>query len=216
MKGRLDAIYWRLHTYYLRNEREDALRFLKLFEDEDKKTPKVFDIDEIHRGRFKKIKEGILNGSFSRLYGSGTSVSNLDFSYINSEKSGKEKDFCWELIKADGLEKLCDIIGCTYLFTNVVSELNMDPYGRCDLVLKEGRSMYVVEVKMGSAPSSVVSQIDKYRLCMELDMCRGLYDEVFAFVLAENYPSYVSLELSRLDVGMIEHKGSPDTLKKIS
>ena len=66
---------------------------------------------------------------------------------------------------------------------------------------------------MGSAPADVVSQIDRYRLASELDMCMGLHDDVKAVVVAESFPHYVAVELSRLSVTMVTHDGSPQGLK---
>lgn len=211
MRGILDALYWRLHSSYLRNEREDARRFLAMLEDEMAHGSLVSEIGAVQMGRFRKIREGITDGSFARLYGQGTDSSALDLG-PPADRSGEEKDFCKKLLQ-DRHVLLC-LLGADG--ADIVTELPMDPYGRCDFVIRAGRRVYVAEVKMGEAPSSVVSQIDKYRLCMELDMCLGTHDEVLAFVVAESFSPYVASELSRLDVGMIEHKGNCESMKRVS
>lgn len=209
----LDAIYWRLHSSFLRNEREDARRFLAMLEDELGELPSKLasEIGPAQMERFRKIKDRVSRGEFGRLYGPGESVGPVYEAPRIRERSGPEKEFCRALLKER--ERLLGAMDMEF-WADIVPEVDMDPFGRCDFVAREGRTVAVVEVKMGEAPTSVVSQIDKYRLAAELDMCIGTHDEVLAYVVAENFQPYVATELSRLSVNMILHKGSPRTLRK--
>lgn len=212
----LDAVYWRLHASYLRNEREDAKAYLEMLESEAGLEARLSsEIGPKHMERFRRIREGIRRGDFRRLHGNGGGSLAHSSCGEAVEKSCREKEFCRALASAENRPSLLGAVGAGSGAVWAM-EVPMWPYGRCDVVLGEGRSSYVVEVKMGEAPASVVSQIDRYRLSMELDMCMGLYDEVFAFVLAEGFPPYVASELPRMSVSMILHSGSPGTLRRIS
>jgi hypothetical protein len=130
------------------------------------------------------------------------------------EPSGPEKDFHKVLITNAGRTALFKEAGIRD-WASASHEHDFWEYGKCDFYIREGRIAHVVEVKMGEAPSSVVSQIDRYRLAAELDMCFGLHDEVMAVVMAEKFPPYVMTELSRLNVTMLLHRGTPDSIERV-
>jgi len=212
-RGIIDAIYWKLHTSYLRNERKDADKFLGMLEDEGKKAPIKEEIGPVHYARFELIQANISNGSYGRLYGYGFETPYVD-PLANKERSGEEAEFHKRLIQKEGRQYLYDCLNIDF-WSGMIHEVEMDPYGRCDFVICEGRTWHVVEVKMGEAKSSVVSQIDKYRLSAELDMSMGRHDKVNAVVVAESFSPYVAGELSRLSVQMVQHTGQPSSLRLI-
>lgn len=214
MRGVAHAIYWKLHTAFLKNERPTAEKMLGMLEADELLNPILKDqIGAIHYARYELIRENIRNGQFGRLYGFGTSVPSIESGGIN-EDSGSEAEFHKMLLSKQGKERLFGCLGIES-GASVVHELDMAPYGRCDFLVREGRTWHVIEVKMGEAKSSVVSQIDKYRMAQELEMCLGLHDRVEAVVVAENFTPYVAGELSRLSVQMVKHGGNIDGLLKI-
>ena len=210
------SIYWRLHTSYLTNRRTEARKFLGILADEvgGKGAAVLRAIGPIHMERFKRIKSGVESGSFDRIYDKGTSVGD-SYVHCGAKKTGSEKRFCDEVMRDGNLSVLLTTMG---VGDNSVTcrELVMGGYGRCDFLVRDGRKVHVVEVKMGDAPMDIVSQIDRYRLGAELDMCLGTHDEVFAYVLAEGFPQYVASELSRMDVEMIQHYGAPNKLRRVT
>lgn len=198
----LDAIYWRLHTSYLLNEREEAQKFMLMLEHEEKAGDKLSDeIGLIHYGRFLKIKEGITSNSWSRIYGSGETTPR-SFEVYESAVEKRENDIHKALLSKEGMVLLEALLGVSDEAI-YIHEYDLRDYGRCDILARDKRTIYIIEVKQGETPSSVVSQIDKYRLAMELDMSLGLYDYVQAAVVAESFSKYVTAELSRLDVKML-------------
>lgn len=212
MRGMLHAIYWRLHTAFLKNERSKAIMFLGMIEDEMKKKSLEKEIGETHMERFRLIQQSIKANSFARLYGCGQEIAPMYGYQYFTEPEKSEKEFCREIITKKAA--LLDVIGFGPK-ANMIDEFVVDPYGRIDFVAKSGRVCKIVEVKMGEAPTSLVSQIDKYRLAMELDMCLGLYDSVEAYVLAQSYPEYVLTELSRLSVIVLKHDATPESIKRL-
>ncbi len=216
MRGIMHACYWRLHTHFLKNDRARAGMFLAMLEDDIKKSPLALEkeIGEAHMHRFEKIRQRMAIGEYGRLYGSGASCPLLDQYCAHVEPSGPEKDFHKVLKTADGRKAMFKEAGIRD-WALVSHEHDLDEYGKCDFLIREGRIIHVVEVKMGEAPPSVVSQIDRYRLAAELDMCIGLHDEVMAVVMAESFPPYVMAELSRLNVTMLLHRGTPDSIVRI-
>lgn len=213
-KGIIDAMYWRLHSAYLRNQREEAAKFLSMLEEEAKDKPDglLAEVGPVHLGRFRLIRERMRRGEYGRLYSGGSSAPDDAFP-MAEEVDKQELEFCWDLVREPhALFSLMDVHPGAIL----VRELEMGEYGRCDFLVRDGRTWHVVEVKMGEAPFSVVAQIDKYRLAAELDMCMGLHDEVRAHVLAGGFGPYVASELSRLSVSMMRHKGDPDSLEKLA
>jgi hypothetical protein len=215
-RGILHAIYWRLHTFFLKNDRERAAKFLAMLEDELKHAPEALEkeIGEIHMQRFNKIRQRMAIGEFGRLYGTGASCPLSSQYHAHVEPSGPEKDFHKILIAEDGRKALFHEAHIRE-WASMCHEVDLQEYGKCDFVIREGRLLHVVEVKMGEAPSSVVSQIDRYRLCAELEMCCGIHDSVMAVVMAESFPTYVMTELSRLNVAMLLHRGTPDSIERI-
>jgi hypothetical protein len=212
-KGTLDALFWRLHTSYLLNDRVGSDKYLSMLMDEqiNSKSTLRYEIGEENYKRYLRIKANIENGSFIRLYGTGFSVPSE--SYETCEVDKEEREFHLDLMHSPAaLFSLIDVP----MDAIMVHELELSDYGRCDFVLRHGRTVTAVEVKMGDSPTSVVSQIDKYRLGLELDMCLGLYDRVRAFVLAGSFGPYVASELSRVDVGMIVHHGTPEELRLVN
>lgn len=211
-RGVIGAIYWKLHTAYLKNDRKVADTMLGMLLDEDKTTPLTKALG-VHHERFERIRASMASGYYGRLYGFGEPTPSLD-PYASKEASGPETDFHKSLMSPEGSRAMFACLGIS-LGSTIVHELEMSPYGRCDFLVREGRKWHCVEVKMGEAKSSVVSQIDKYRLSTELDMCLGLHDQVQAAVIAESFSPYVASELSRLSVMMVTHSGTPDSLRKV-
>ncbi len=213
-RGLIDAIFWKLHTSYLRNERKSADMFLGMLEDEGKRSSIKDEIGQIHYARFELIQANIQNGSYGRLYGYGFETPYID-PFTNKEASGDEAEFHKKLITKSGRQCLYDCLNIDF-WAGMLHEVEMDPYGRCDFVIREGRTTYAIECKMGEAKSAVVGQIDKYRLALELEMSMGMSDRVIAVVVAETFTPYVAGELSRLSVRMIQHNGQPESLKEIA
>lgn len=211
-KGIIDAIFWKLHASYLKNDRKTADLMLGMIEDEGKRAS-IKEALGKHFDRYEIIKFNIQNKQYGRIYGQGTDTPEID-PFGNKESDGKEAEFHKKLMSKEGRQKLFNCLGIEFWAT-MVHELEMDPYGRCDFLIREGRELTVCEVKMGSAKSSVVSQIDKYRLAMELDFCLGLHEKVNAVVIAETFSPYVATELSRLSVQMVQHSGEPESLRKL-
>lgn len=214
MKGMTDSIFWKMHTAFLKNDRQAATMFLGMLEDEEAHCPRLRDeTGPIHYARYQLIRDAIKSGTFGRLYGAGSETPIIDQSGATNS-DGTEAVFHRKLIQPEGRAKLYECLGIAKeaLLTH---ELEMEPYGRCDFVVREGRTWHCIEVKMGEAKSSVVSQIDKYRLAMELEMTWGLHDRVNAVVIAENFSPYVAAELARLSVDMVKHNGEPNSLRKI-
>jgi hypothetical protein len=212
-RGILDALFWRLHTSYLLNDRTASEKFLSLIVDEQINSSATlrYEIGEQNYKRYLKIKTNVENGSFARLYGGGGNAPDPIFDISETEKG--EKEFHMELMSNPyALFSLIDVPKDAI----VVHELEMSEYGRCDFIFRHGKTITALEVKIGDAPTSVVSQIDKYRLGLELDMCLNMYDQVRAFVLAGGFGPYVTSELSRVDVGMIVHRGKPDELRLLN
>lgn len=209
MRGVIDAIYWRLHSAFLRNRREEASKFLSMLEDE--LAPNQGAISEIgapHVARFRLIADEVRSGRFGRLHG-GYSSPQGQFPFEQPEPSCEEKEFHRTLMTRQARNCLFPLLDWPEA-ASMSHEHDMAEYGRADFLLRAGRKAAVMEIKMGGAPPSVVSQIDRYRLGAELDMCLGLYDEVEAIVLSESFPSPVAAELARLDVRMVLHSGRAD------
>lgn len=209
----LDALFWRLHTSYLTNDRVASEKFLSLIVDEQINSSATlrYEIGERNYQRYLRIKSNIENGSFARLYGGGLNAPEPSLDPTESEKG--EREFHLELMQNPAaLFSLIDVPKDAI----VVHELELSEYGRCDFIFRHGKTITALEVKMGDAPTSVVSQIDKYRLGLELDMCLNLYDQVRAFVLAGGFGTYVASELSRVDVGMLVHRGDPSELRLLN
>jgi RecB family endonuclease NucS len=118
------------------------------------------------------------------------------------EKDRKERDFCKDLLTRK--DEIIKLLGLSKN-TNMLPEAEMYPYGRCDFTMldRDNRVAVALEIKVGEAPSSTVSQIDKYMLCLELDMIRGSHDEVRGVVIADSFPYLVSSEFSRMGVDMV-------------
>lgn len=186
--------------------------FLGFLEDEQEKNPGglLNEIGPIHMLRYRKIKERMALDLYGRVEG-GTSAPSADWR-TSKERTRAEKDFQGELITRRGRTMLFVLIGVPD-DAIMVEEVRMGDYGRCDIVVTSGRETWPIELKAGEAGSSVVSQIDKYRMAQELDMCLGLYDEVIPFVMAESFPPYVSSELSRNGVGMVIHNGTVERME---
>lgn len=213
-RGIIDALYWKLHTSYLKNDREIADRMLGMLEDEGKKSSILEEIGPIHYARFELIQANVKNENYGRLYGSGFETPFVD-PFITKERSGEEAEFHMKLWQKEGREKMFECLGIGF-WASTLHEVDMYPYGRCDFLVREGRTWYVIEVKTEGAGHSVASQIDKYRLAMELDMSLGLHDKVEAIVIATTFSPYVAGELSRLSVKMVTHNGTVESLKVLT
>ena len=66
MRGVIDALFWKLHTSYLKNNHKDAKYFLENLNSYDNKSI-LNEIGEIHFERFTKIRKNIDNSNFQRL-----------------------------------------------------------------------------------------------------------------------------------------------------
>ena len=217
MRGVLDSIYWKLHTAFLRNERKEACHLLAILDNElaENQGSLVSEIGPIQMLRCRKIIEEVRSGTFRRLHGDGVSNPSIPFQYNTQEETEDEKAFQRKLFSPSGGKTVFLAIIGAPADAVIVPEFDFMEFGRCDLVIYAGRKAWAVELKMGEAKSSVVAQIDKYRVGLELDMCLGLYDEVEAFVLARSFPKYVATELSRMGVVMVVHEGKTDSLRLI-
>lgn len=216
-QGMLSSIYWKLHTNFLMNYQEDAKHFLSMLEDEINLAPAgtlASELGPVHMERYRKIKERMTLGLYMRLSGDGSSAPISKWCPPASQENS-ERAFCKELCTRKGKAFLFNLLGASP-DAFIIDEFDMGIYGRCDIVVQAGRVRWVVEVKMGRAPDSVVSQVDKYRLSEELQMCLGLHDDVRPFVLAGSFPPYVASELSRNGIEMLLHDGKPESLRTMA
>lgn len=213
MRGAIDAIYWKLHSSFLRNQRGQADRFLAMLEDEVKGKILDQELRPAQIIRYSIMRDRIGRGEYGRIYGDGSTSDQLDVA-ASAEASGPEAEFHKKLVTSDGRSALCAAVLADFK-SNIVHEVDLAPYGRLDFLVRDCRIWTAVEVKMGEATHAVVSQIDKYRLALELDMCMGLHDEVRTVVMAEAFPEYVRTELSRMAVTMIHHDGSLQGLRRV-
>lgn len=87
-------------------------------------------------------------------------------------------------------------------------------YGKIDMVCKEPRTMYVLELKKDCANHKIVGQILKYAYHFQKRYIYDLYDEVRAIAIAGNYSDYTFNQLRRLGVTMLtyEKRGSEVSL----
>lgn len=210
-RGIADAIFWKLHANYLRNNQEEARRFAGMLSEYEPEKIRE-EIGEIHFKRYNVIQDNISRGLYGRIYFSGNTAPFIKTSYTPQEKTCKEKEFCDILVSTEGRKKLSELLQFSQSFS-ILREFELGEFGRVDLLVRSDRKVFPVEVKMGEAPNSLVSQIDRYRLALELDMVWGLYDEVEAVVLAERFTPYEAIELSRLSVKMVEHNGTIASMK---
>jgi hypothetical protein len=216
MEEIVNALYWYLHTSYLYNNRERAEKFATLMDVEIEKTGVTAKtaLGYTHFGRYLKIRDNMDRGFYGRLSLSGYSTPSHGISSIKHAKSDKEKKFCRSLLKRK--KEILELVESPD--GSMTPEFNLKPFGRCDFVSLDRniRVSTAIEVKMGDAPSSVVSQIDKYMVALELDMIKQTHDEVRGFVIAESFSYQVATELARMGVGMIEHSnGKFHIIKKM-
>jgi hypothetical protein len=212
MRGIAGAIWWKLNSAFLLNQRDAATVLLGMLEDEGSKKP----LDQslgVHYQRFLALRDAVRDGTFAKPHGIGSQAPPLD-PFAHKERSGEEAAFHRILMSPAGRGPLFACLGAGSKAT-MVHELEMGIYGRCDFVVREGRTWHAVEVKASEAKHDIVGQIDKYFLALELDMCLGMHDFVKAAVVARSFPPYVAGELSRMGVVMIAHDGSPESLRKL-
>lgn len=210
------TIYFMLNTAFLMNDRTKSDYFLGMLQNEVKKCDLKMNmaLGDVHFERFYKIRESINNKQYGRLYGSGYSTPDQDI-FIPKEVNLAESELHKLLMKKESRGYLFNCIGASPK-AHIVHEYGMHPYGRCDMLIRDGRIWHVVEVKREIAPTSIVAQIDKYRLCAELEMSSRMHDEVRASVIAQCFPQYVRSELSRISVKMISHEWNAESLKVIA
>jgi hypothetical protein len=213
-RGIIDALYWRLHSSFLKNDRKRADFMLGMLEDEGLRSSIEEELGPIHYKRYVAIRHKIWIGQYGRLYDDGYSTPLLEQTFAPEETTIGEAEFHKKLMSKEGRSYLSPLIGVSSN-ASWLHELNMNPYGRCDFVVREGRKQIAIEVKINEAKSAVVGQIDKYRLNLELEMANGLCDYVEAIVIAKTFSPYVSAELSRLGVRMICHDGEIAGLRLI-
>lgn len=208
MRGELDAIYWKLHSAFLRNRRDEADRYLAMLDASGNPAP---EIGPAHATRLGRIRERMASGEYGRIRGRGSGCPD-DPVACCEEPTVAEREFCARLLRDKGvLEWTLGAEGARWY-----AELDMDEFGRCDLVLRRDRTVWVVEVKMGEAKPAVVSQVDKYALGMELDMSLGTHDEVVPVVLAGGFPRQVLADLLAMPAVVVAHEGDPGNLRRIA
>lgn len=208
-RGIPHVLFWKLHTAYLKNNRHDAEKFLGMISDySDNKIHQ--EITTVHFNRFLKIKSNIQNGIFTRIYGEGTTTPILESS--KKQPTCQEIEFVNKVCTPEGKVILCKLCGLSPR-ASLQREYDLGEYGRLDLYIKDARRAVAIEFKVGCSDSSLISQIDRYRLALELNLCLGLYDVVDVFVAVESFTSYTAIELSRMSVKMIEHKSTISSMR---
>ena len=211
----MHCLYWHLHRAYLVNDRTEARRFASFLDAEERSSDATVltAIGAKHYSRYLRMRDAMERGRFDRLRGDGDSIPGEVTP--RKEKTQAEKEFCRELIQRH--EEMLELTGASPgSIINPESDLN--PYGRCDFTIYDykARVAIALEIKMGTAPTTVVSQVDKYILALELDMNKTRWDEVRGFVMAEAFDEYVSSELPRVGVNMIlNSSGSLSLLGKV-
>lgn len=211
MRGIIDAIYWRLHASYLKNHRDDAGKYLAMLEDEIKGDYGKLSAEVgPHIVRYRMMAEEIKRGRFGSLHGGYSSPIVMFDQPV--EPTCLEKEF-HKVLMTDPAKSLLFTILRIPNDAMILHEAELGEYGRCDFLVRFFRKVFLIEVKMGEAPSYVPSQIERYRCASELDMCLGLHDEVLACVLAESFGQYVLQKLSESGVVMVKHFGRADDFR---
>jgi hypothetical protein len=129
-RGIIGAIYFKLNTAYLMNEREIADSFLGMLLDEGKRTSLKDALGSIHHERLQFMRESLARGRCARFYGNGASTPDIDHFLSKPEKSIAEAEFHRKLMSKDGRIKLFDALGIEP-WADLVHEVEMEPYGRC-------------------------------------------------------------------------------------
>ena len=210
MKQIAIVIFWRLHSAFLKNDRDKARMFLAMFQDEVKQDS-INDILGVHTERYEWIRQSIENNSFSRFHGGGYEMP--DQYPIALPDNKKESEFNTLVVR--DRNKLYKCLGIENK-ASILREFDLGEYGRADFVIFEGRKRHCVESKIEEATFAILGQVDKYRIALELDLCLGMYDYVEAVVLARSFSPYVAAELSRNCIKMVVHDGTLDNLRWIN
>jgi hypothetical protein len=211
MRGVIGAIWWKLNSAFLRHQKDTAANLLGMLEDEGLRVPLSTALG-VHYDRFEFIRDAIRDGTFARPYGCGFQSPTLN-PFAQKERTGEESEFHRKLMSPSGRGSLFACLGAGPK-ASMVHELEMGEYGRCDFVIRDGRTWYAVEVKTCEAKHDLVGQVGKYITALELEMSLGMHDFVKAAVVARSFSPYAAGELSRMGVLMLLHDGSPESLRK--
>lgn len=209
--GEVEVFYYKLNNAVLLGDTDKAKMYLDILRNEYEKNESSFDELKID-GRWEHLKQlgnAVDNGLVIKNYEYDDNSDDVEEAKRDEDRADDERS----LVKVicDNLDILRDILGAT----NKLYIYNIEhptAYGRVDVVLKDGDTVYLVEIKKSHARYSVISQIDKYMLDFRLKLILKAWRKVVGVVIANGFIGRVSKELVKFGVIPIKYRIKNNTL----
>lgn len=201
-----EQLFFNLRNSVLLGNLKNARMWLHFLREDFKKDESLF--ESLKRSIFweelKILGEQVDNGEVVRKY---ELLKELDDSVHlegDNEKFRREKALVDKICK-DGQESLRKLFKASnkfYLSSREYPTL----FGRLDLLGKDERTIYAIEVKKGTAKHDIVSQIDKYILDLKLKLMYRTYDIIKGAVIANGFSQYALNELRKNNIIILKYK----------
>lgn len=159
--------------------------------------------------RIKQIQDDIKNNQFTLFSGSVNLNSDIPESLKKEKTDKKHKELCLEIIKNRNLlEK----------YTGTIHDLNREHptrFGPVDIIIRNNRCIYVIEVKTKAADHSIIGQVQKYFIGISLKFILNIYDEVKIITLCPGYDETSYKGLKRINALPLILNSNPIKIKKL-
>jgi RecB family endonuclease NucS len=198
----VELFYYHLNNAVLLGNSNSAKLYLDMLRaDYDEQSFKI-----LNDGRLEHLQQ------LAAAVDAGLTVKNFDFKDDSSEVEKTERDEHQVEDELSLVKLICSDITPLRFILNASDSLRISnveqptQYGRVDIVLQDGDTVYLVETKKGDARYAVISQIDKYTLHYNLRLVFKLWKKVVGVVIANAFIGRVSQELVKIGVVPIKYQ----------
>lgn len=210
----LPLFYHNLKNAYISNDPTT----LTLYRDALSKSLRSIPADEIGKRLNRHQRDDILNILRSAKNGTyyydffKADVSEPNDNIFDSDPSkwADSERALEDMIVTECMPQLNQLLGTEM---KIIDRQYKTKHGSIDIICKDARSVYILELKRDVANHKIVGQLMKYAIHFQKRLIYNIWDNVGAICIAGNYDSFTYNELKKLNVRTISYSITDGKLK---
>lgn len=194
MNKDFEVLFFELNFLFMCGKYNEAATILEMLRDIQQKDENAFYLlDEQYKSRLKRIAHYIDNSIPSTRLNDVVGEDPINIQ-TDTDIIKKEKDLVKLICQSGAINNYIDN---NFRFENLEHPTE---YGRIDIFGTSNEVVYPIEVKLGKATHSIISQIEKYCCSLWKKLILKLWKDVRGVVIAKSFDNYVLQELKKMDV----------------
>lgn len=203
----LPTLYFFLKNAYLINNKTDC----EFFMNNIKKLMSNFSREDIQKVLSEhqikdlfQLSNAIKNNLFFVNFGDNyNDISKPYINTITNQLFQDEKELEKTIVEPNTIASINKLLGINLHTIDTQYETK---YGKIDVLAKDNRTIYIIELKKDTAGHAIIGQLLKYAHHFQRRLIYNLWDEVKLITIAGNYTEYTYTQLKQMNAFVIAYK----------